>query len=67
MLAAFVAGRFSGRPGPVTPSELQADVSDRVLLVAVVDHLDRSQMVLVELLNAERDDAAIGLEQIARP
>ena len=49
---------------PVTPSELQADVSDRVLLVAVVDHLDRSEMVLVELLNAERDDAAIGLEQL---
>lgn len=64
VLAAFLAGRFSGGTAPVAPSERHADVSDRVLLVAVVDHLDRSQMVLVEFLNAATDGpAAIGSEQ----
>jgi hypothetical protein len=64
VLAAFLAGRFSG-PDPVAPPEANADVRGRVLLVAVVDHLDRSEMVLVELLNAELDDpGVIGLEQL---
>ncbi len=64
VLAAFLAGRFTGRPDPVTPTDADADVRDRVLLVAVIDHLDRSQMVLVEVLNAEPDDAeAFSIEQ----
>ena len=64
ILAAFLAGRFTGRPTPANPTEADADVRDRVLLVAVVDHLDRSQMVLVEVLNAEPDDAeAFSMEQ----
>ena len=59
LLAAFVAGRYSGGPVPVpagpgtTATVANGDVSERVLVVAVVDHLDRSQMMLVELLNAE--------------
>ena len=58
LLAAFVAGRFTSPSSPAAPTTTEpavADVGDRVLLVAVVDHLDRSQMVLVELLN--RNDA----------
>jgi hypothetical protein len=57
MLAAFLAGRYypartpGGRAGtqrasaPGTPRE-------RILLVAVGDHLERSQTILVELVNA---------------
>jgi hypothetical protein len=52
LVAAFVAGRFY--PSPPTAPQLAADpqVRERVLLVAVGDYLDRSQMVLVELANA---------------
>jgi hypothetical protein len=66
VLAAFVAGRFTSPTVPVTPATepAVADVGDRVLLVAVVDHLDRSQMVLVELLNGDVDGLSnIGSEQ----
>jgi hypothetical protein len=60
--AAFVAGRLS-QP-PAAPQQANADrranadlasagpVRERILLVAVGDHLDRSQMVLVELMNS---------------
>lgn len=61
LLAAFVAGRFSNPAAPQAPASTatvattaaNGSVSERILVVAVVDHLDRSQMVLVELLNAE--------------
>ena len=56
LLAAFVAGRFY-KPGDsghardgAAPSPTSAIAC---CVVAVVDHLDRSQMVLIELLNAE--------------
>jgi hypothetical protein len=42
----------------------QAMVRERVLLIAVGDHLERSQMVLVELSNAEtRDELDISAER----
>jgi hypothetical protein len=63
VLAAFVAGRFwPGAPAPgqtATQQEQPApagvpheQVRERILLVAVGDHLERSQMALVELVNA---------------
>jgi hypothetical protein len=56
LVAAFVAGRFS-RPEPsVAPAEVAASANDRLLVIAVVDHLDRSQMMLVELLNGALED-----------
>jgi hypothetical protein len=59
--AAFVAGRFSTAPpsprAAVTAPQ-QADTTAAVLLIAVDDHLDRSQMVLIELLNAEDGNTA---------
>jgi hypothetical protein len=61
LLAAFVAGRFTTPVNPIAPTTepAVADVGDRVLLVAVFDHLDRSQMVLVELLNnSDTEDLA---------
>lgn len=55
VLVSFLAGRLSrSEPTAVVPTT-EADVAatDRVLLIELVDHLDRSQIVLVELLNAE--------------
>jgi hypothetical protein len=67
VVAAFVAGRYSSAPAPErqeaargpeggqnkpTPAGGPAQVRDRVLLIAVGDHLERSQMVLVELMNS---------------
>ena len=67
LLAAFVAGRFTGGEAPSAPptpvTAAANDVAERVLVVAVVDHLDRSQMMLVELLNA--DPGATALDRTA--
>jgi hypothetical protein len=55
VLVAFIAGRFSREVTPTTnaPAAAATDVAERVLVLAVVDHLDRSQMVLLEVLNAD--------------
>lgn len=54
MTAAFLAGRFYPNPRHQSP-QLAADpqTAERVLLVAVGDYLERSQMVLIELANAD--------------
>ncbi|HET8644314.1 MAG TPA: hypothetical protein VFO85_02420 [Vicinamibacteria bacterium] len=54
LVFAFLAGRQWPLPSPSTsPSPAaSAPVRERVLLVAVGDHLQRSQMLLVELANA---------------
>ncbi len=53
VVAAFFAGRFwPPRPGPQTPGPSAEVVRERILVVAVGDHLDRSEMMLVELTNA---------------
>jgi hypothetical protein len=69
VVAAFVAGRFSGGEGQVT-SPAMAVMEDvepgRVLDAAVGDHLDRTQMVLVELANAETDHADVLAGEQAR-
>ena len=50
--AALVLAFLLGRRFPTEPQPLSAEVRERVLLVAVGEHLDRSQMVLIELANA---------------
>jgi len=53
LTVAFFAGRFY--PQPTKPAQMaKADphAGERILLVAVGDYLERSQMVLVELANA---------------
>jgi hypothetical protein len=55
LLAAFLAGRYT-RPEKTGPPQLANTQqpkagSDRVLMVAVGDHLDRTEMILVELAN----------------
>lgn len=65
LVAAFLAGlavrpsRKERTPGAVDVDRL-AQARDRILLVAVGDHLERSQMVLVELENA-RPGAALDI------
>jgi len=54
--ALVIAAFFLGRRQPVrlpTNDQSVQQVRERILLVAVGDHLDRSEMMLVELTNAE--------------
>src|SRR5687768_7044033 len=57
VMVAFMAGRFTGgEPAGVTPGSPVAAVEpDRVLHAEVGDHLDRTQMMLIELANANTD------------
>jgi hypothetical protein len=69
VLAAFVAGRFSGGEAIVTaPTQAVAGDADpgRVLQAEVGDHLDRTQMMLVELVNAPTDHADVLAGEQAR-
>ena len=79
VLAAFVAGRFTGNGGSAngtpagvaaggTPAGvIAADVEpERVLETAVGDHLDRTQMMLAELANADTDHADVLASEQAR-
>jgi hypothetical protein len=50
LVLAFFAGRISRRPE--MPTMAAGQVRERILLVAVGDHLERSQMVLAEISNA---------------
>jgi hypothetical protein len=53
VLAAFVAGRLSRSVNPVGPVAVdQTKVRERILVMAVGEHLGRSEMVLVELANS---------------
>ena len=54
LAVAFLAGRFWPRPGPQIAQQPPSHVNpQRVVLVAVGDHLERSQMLLVEIMNAD--------------
>lgn len=71
VVAAFLAGRFWPRPGgsgQTGGGEQTAalvgtpQVRERILLVAVGDHLDRAQSILLEISNAEPAATAPGKE-----
>jgi hypothetical protein len=54
LLAAFFLGRWVRPHSPAAPDSLNAQqVRERVLVVAAGDHLDRSEMFLVELEHAQ--------------
>jgi hypothetical protein len=57
IVAAFFAGRITRRPGAGEPALNAGQVRQRVLVVAVGDHLGRSEMMLMELSNAEPANA----------
>jgi predicted anti-sigma-YlaC factor YlaD len=52
LAAAFMAGRFWPKQGPSDSAKNNVANPQRVILVAVGGHLERSQMLLVELMNA---------------
>jgi hypothetical protein len=52
LVATFLAGRFWSVP---QPAPLSAGVRERILVVALGEHLERSQAVLIELVNAPKD------------
>ncbi len=65
VLAAFVAGRVWPRQPAGAPSNAasqaaantaNADSRQRILLTSVADHLDRSERVLTDIMNAPRGD-----------
>ena len=64
LLLAFLAGRFT-RPRNEMPRvvAISAAGRQRVLLAALGDHLERSQMVLVELANAPDQPGELSLER----
>ncbi len=67
VVAAFVAGRNWNTPPPPAPIVAEAPpagVRERVLLVAVGEHLERTRVVLAEVSNIEtRDGADVTMEQ----
>jgi anti-sigma factor RsiW len=52
LLLAFLVGRYAAPPAP-SAAPLSAPVRERILLVAVGAHLERSRLVLMELSNAD--------------
>ncbi len=64
IVTAFLLGRMSKPVPPQTPEIAQKDKDKKVLLVALGDHLERSQMILVELTHApDGNDIDISSEQ----
>jgi hypothetical protein len=62
--AAFVAGRLVPRPADsAAASATAAQVRERILLIDLGDHLDRSQMVLVELVSADEQSVNFPAER----
>ena len=51
-MAAFLVGRHFPAGGPA-PARISEQARDRIFVVMVGDHLERSEMVLLELVNAE--------------
>ncbi len=51
LVAVFLAGRFSTRLDPELKAPSNAQVRERILLVALTDHLESTQILLMELVN----------------
>jgi hypothetical protein len=68
VVVAFMAGRFTGGdPSISAPTQAVVNGGEpgRVLEAEVGDHLDRTQMMLVELVNAETDQSdVLAVEQV---
>ena len=64
LVTAFLVGRWV--PGPEAPqvAGLSVDGRDRILLMTVADHLERSEMLLLELVNThENGDIDLSVER----
>jgi hypothetical protein len=60
IVAAFLAGRYWPRKTVQTVTANPTQIRQGVLLVAVSDHLDHAQMVLMELVNTNADQGKAG-------
>ncbi|MBI2682879.1 MAG: hypothetical protein HYX26_06630 [Acidobacteriales bacterium] len=60
VVIAFLLGRFS-KDKPVPDAAISEAGKDRIVLVAVGKHLEKSQMVLVELKNAEPGNGPVDI------
>lgn len=58
VVGAFLIGRRTGHPGTPDLTASKEQIRERVLVVAVGDHLGRSERMLIELSNAEPSDSA---------
>jgi hypothetical protein len=65
VLLAFWLGRTSAPPAAPEPARSAEEVRERILLVAVGDHLERAQAVLLEIVNAP-EGAAVDLSSSQR-
>jgi len=65
VIAAFLAGRITKRITPGQEAATTGQVRERVLIVAVGDHLGKSEMVLMELENAQPASAGATLINIS--
>lgn len=63
VVAAFLLGRHLPQDVGLAPRPIPEPVRERILLVAVGEHLERSRLVLVELSNAEGGEADLSSEQ----
>jgi hypothetical protein len=58
VIAAFFAGRISSRPAPAITAGLSESARERILSIALTDHLDRAQLLLTEVANMNDADSA---------
>jgi hypothetical protein len=56
LVAAFLVGRITKRPGPQDNIASEEKVRERILVVAIGEHLGHSERMLVELSNAGPDN-----------
>jgi hypothetical protein len=63
LVLAFWLGKITNVSSPTAPAPTQEEVRERILLVAVGDHLERSQMVLLEVVNAPAGEADLTVPQ----
>ncbi len=64
VLMAFLVGRYTSpvaQPDAAQTAQTKTEVRERVLLVAVGNHLERSQMMLIELANADPGSGKLDL------
>jgi len=62
LVIAFMLGRIS-KPASTAPTEAQDKIKyrDRIVLVAVGEHLEKSQIVLMELANADTSNGTLDI------
>ena len=56
IVLAFMVGRYSPREQPESIAQSSQSGRERILFLMVADHLERSEMLLLELINAESAD-----------